>query len=605
MICADSKIRLVFLILAAYIADYPEQCLVACCKENRCPRCQVDPAQRGELLQSLWRDQKETIELLQQQKRRAEKKRNPTERFEELGLRAIDKPFWAELPHTDIFSCITPDILHQLHKGVFKDHLVSWCRSMIGDEELDRRFKAVSSYPGLRFFKKGISGVSQWTGSEHKEMQKVFVSIMAGAVRDEELTVVRSLVDFIYYAQFQQHTSKTLAVLQRSLEVFHTCKDVLIKLGIREHFNIPKFHNIQHYVASIMALGSADGYNTELPERLHIDFAKEAYEASNKRDYTEQMAVWLQRQDAISLRQAYLAWLFPEVDEDLAKLSLVDQDDEDEADDPQSLSIAIQVQQSHDRIPTPEQSTNRRSYRIAKSPVRRNIPVSELLTAHGAVDFIPALHTFLKSTTSHPITPSQFDRFDLYNQITISRPRNQYLASNHNYNDRIRATPPRAAVGRKPSTPAHFDTALIIQDPKTYKFSPDLKGIISNYLSSYVNIFVGLRVGQIRVIFNLPLQFGLYFGLYPHPLAYVEWFTPLGTKDKVSELQSISRSTRALRRNAEIISATRLVRSCHLVGKCGRKIDERWGTDNILEEAEAFWLNRYIHLDMFSVTDVV
>jgi len=294
-------------------------------------------------------------------------------------------------------------------------------------------------------------------------MQKVFVSIMAGAVRDEELTVVRSLVDFIYYAQFQQHTSKTLAALQRSLEVFHTCKDVLIKLGIREHFNIPKFHNIQHYVASIMALGSADGYNTEFPERLHIDFAKEAYNASNKRDYTEQMAMWLQRQDAISLRQAYLAWLFPEVEEDLAKLSLVDQDDEDEADD--SQSIAIQVQQSHDRIRSINQHT-------------QNTPVSELMTAHGAVDFITALHTFLKSTTSHPITPSQFDRFDLYKQITISRPCNQYLASNHNYDDRIRATPPRAAVGRKPSTPAHFDTALIIQDPKTYKFSLDLKGIV-------------------------------------------------------------------------------------------------------------------------------
>jgi hypothetical protein len=61
---------------------------------------------------------------------------------------------------------------------------------MIGDKELDCRFKAVSSYPGLRFFKNGISGVSQWTGSEHKEMQRVFVSIMAGSVRDKELTVV-------------------------------------------------------------------------------------------------------------------------------------------------------------------------------------------------------------------------------------------------------------------------------------------------------------------------------------------------------------------------------------------------------------------------------
>lgn len=145
MICADSKIQWVVLIITIYITDYPEQCLVACCKENQCPQCQVSPDQHGEL-QPLWRDQAETIKLLEQQKRQTEKMRNPTERFEELGLCAVYNPFWAELPHTDIFSCFTPDILHQLHKGIFKDHLVSWCRSMISAEELDYQFKAVPSY---------------------------------------------------------------------------------------------------------------------------------------------------------------------------------------------------------------------------------------------------------------------------------------------------------------------------------------------------------------------------------------------------------------------------------------------------------------------------
>ena len=89
------------------------------------------------------------------------------------------------------------------------------------------------------------------------------------------------------------------------LETFHRIKNIVIDLEIREHFNIPKVHAILHYVNCMQSLGSVDGYNTESPERLHIDFAKEAYHATNKRDYVEQIAVWLQRHEAIWLQESY------------------------------------------------------------------------------------------------------------------------------------------------------------------------------------------------------------------------------------------------------------------------------------------------------------
>lgn len=111
MRCADGWIRKIFPILAAYIADYPEQCLIAGCKENSCPHCTVDPKRRGEPVHSILRDPKATLEAIDMYRIRGNCKQ-----FEDWSLRAIN-PFWQDLPHCNIFRCITPDILHQLHKG--------------------------------------------------------------------------------------------------------------------------------------------------------------------------------------------------------------------------------------------------------------------------------------------------------------------------------------------------------------------------------------------------------------------------------------------------------------------------------------------------------
>ena len=474
MVCADGWVRRVHIILAAYVADFPEQCLVACCMENRCPRCTVDPNTRGNAEESRFRDKKETLELLTKH----QQGRNPPQ-FEKEGIRAIYNPFWADLPHCDIFTCFTSDLLHQLHKGVFKDHLVQWCIQIIGEKEVDSRFKAMNSYPGLRHFKKGISSVSQWTGTEHKEMEKVMLGITIGGVPSRVITVVRSLVDFIYLSQLQSHTSSTLISLESCLKTFHCHKNIIVELGIREHFNIPKLHSLLHYVDCIHSLGSADGYNTESPERLHIDFAKEAYRASNKRDYLEQMAIWLQRQEAMWLRDSYLIWVdkrLPSMIRTEINRDTMDEEDEDVID---QINLNLNVTQ-RDKINMNLDVTQRDiniTYSLAKQPPYTNLTVEKLTQKFGTTKFLPALTTFLRQHLPHTtITPSYRDRFNAYKQILISLPSNRYLSDQIRM-DRVRTIPSVKANGRALAKPSHFDTAFIAEDLPLYRTKGGIAGM--------------------------------------------------------------------------------------------------------------------------------
>ncbi|KAH9907686.1 uncharacterized protein B0H18DRAFT_898035 [Fomitopsis serialis] len=199
---------------------------------------------------------------------------------------------------------ITPDVLHQLYQGVFK-HAVTWCQELLTAEELDSRLRCLPPAYGIRHFRNGISSLSQISGKERKEMARVLLACLVGKVSKSTMLTFRSLLDFIYLAQYPTHDDTTLEYMEDALKMFHANKQVLVNLGIWDDFNIPKIHSLLHYVQSIRLFGMTDNYNTEMFERLHIDFVKDTWRASNHRDEFPQMMRWITRNEKMALYEMF------------------------------------------------------------------------------------------------------------------------------------------------------------------------------------------------------------------------------------------------------------------------------------------------------------
>jgi hypothetical protein len=302
------EVRLVFPILAVYVADFPEQCLVACAKSGTCPKCQC-PADSLQHTDTDFpaRSHAWTLGVINEARVSSSSTREFYQQCMEREVSgSIYKPFWADLPLANIHQGITPDVLHQLYQGVFL-HLINWCQAVVPAGELDRRIRCLPPGFGVRYFKDGISSLSQVSGPERKNIAKVLLGCLVGLVPAKALTACRALLDFIYLAQYSTHDTVTLRYMKDALDLWNKNRSFFVDTLVRDHFNIPKFHSLVHYVESIENFGTTDNYNTEMFERFHIDFAKQGWRASNKRNEFPQMTLWLSRQEKIAAFASYIS----------------------------------------------------------------------------------------------------------------------------------------------------------------------------------------------------------------------------------------------------------------------------------------------------------
>jgi len=391
---SEGEIRQIHPFLCCYVADYPEQCLVTCAKSGTCPKCR----QKADNLQSIMKESLRTSQWTKSVILDAkEKEPNSISAFYRTCMEkdvagGTYDPFWVDLPYTDIHKTITPDILHQLYQGVFK-HLIGWCQRIVGEKELDQRIRCLPYGRGLRRFKNGISALSQISGSERKNMAKILLACIHDVLAPRGVRAVKALLDFIYLAQYSTHDTTTLSYLEDALKTFHQNKKYFIDVGCRENLNFPKLHSLIHYIDSIKLFGTTDNYNTEMFERLHIDFAKHGWQATNQRDEFPQMIRWLSRQEKIEYFKHSLA----------------------------SRITPATLQSTNSVAPPLTNSASKRSkITLAKNPQYPSRPLQIVQVTHNCPQFQRHLKQYLNNFLEKPLPLHQMETSILpFNNINI------------------------------------------------------------------------------------------------------------------------------------------------------------------------------------------
>ncbi|KIM67665.1 hypothetical protein SCLCIDRAFT_20711 [Scleroderma citrinum Foug A] len=284
-----------------YIVDYEEQALLACIVCNRCPRCLAfrNNLDDDNALHRCCDHAEALIENL------------PLDRlWHEYGIVGELVPFTNDFPRADIYELIAPDLLHQIIKGTFKDHLVKWVEKYLHQEhgdapaseildDIDRQIAIVLPFPGLQHFPQGRH-FKQWTGDDSKALMKVYLPAIEGHLPQEVISTFRAFLEFCYTVRRNVLTVKDLDYLDEVLMRFHRHREFFKTTGMVTMFSLPRQHSMKHYKQLIQLFGAPNGLCSSITESKHMKAVKKPYWRTSKYRALGQMLIINQRLDKLA-----------------------------------------------------------------------------------------------------------------------------------------------------------------------------------------------------------------------------------------------------------------------------------------------------------------
>ena len=453
--------------------------------------------------------------------------------------------------------------------------------------EIDARCRAIPPNHKILLFTKGISTLSRISGHEHKKMCLILLGLIVdlpipdGRDSSRIIKSVRALMDFVFLAQYKSHTTESIEHLEDCLAAFHDHKAVFVDLGIWANFNLPKLHSLTHYTSSIQLFGTTDNYNTEQSERLHIDFAKDAYCATNRKDEYPQMTAWLERREKMQQHAALI----------------------------NRRQQGLQQRTQTRKIIGPP-CTRAQHVKMTRHPSVKAVSFDILKTQYGALNFQDALANFIALANNPGARGSTLrvraeDTLIPFRAIPVFHIIKFMEIEKPDIIDSVFARPEqRDKRGR--IIPSRFDTVLV-QSASQDTTQGRIQGNSQSYSVdlNLTNWYPGLQIAQVRVVFQLPKKTiqEVCPSLDTSPpthLAYVEWFSPLTTTPDPKHLMyRVSRLTQGGERRAGIIPVDWIRCSVHLLPRFGPVVPHDWNSFTVLEQCQTFYLNPFTDVESY------